>query len=72
MVQAAEDPKCRDDTFALLLEIVVEGRSKDPQYWNLKCRRKYGFTFCEKKVLIGRENRAFSAWRTSVSTGGNE
>lgn len=32
MAQGVEDPKCWDDTFALLLEIVADGRSEDPQY----------------------------------------
>lgn len=32
MARSVEDLKCWDDTFALLLEIVADGRSEDPQY----------------------------------------
>lgn len=32
MARSVEDLKCWDDAFALLLEIVADGRSKDPQY----------------------------------------
>lgn len=32
MAQAVEDARCWDDAFALLLEIVAEGRSRQPQF----------------------------------------